>query len=167
MLISSVFVFFLALLLHETAHFAAAWACRVTVSEFGLGWGRKLFGFRMQNVNFGFHVLPIGAYVRFNLAELEKRPLPQQVLVLLAGIIANLIAASLTVGTRFSLINFLLAATNILPLYQQDGWKCGMVVLRTALGRKSALVEWTFTITGTVLSLALFCALLLRFLRVT
>lgn len=166
MLISSIVYFLLALLLHETAHFAAARACRVTVSEFGLGWGRKLFGFRRGNVNFGLHLLPVGAYVRFNLAELQQRPLPQQVLVLLAGIIANLIAASLTAGSRFSLINFLLAATNILPLYQQDGWKCGMVVLRRVLGRKSSVVEWTFTITGTVLSLALVGALMLRLFHI-
>lgn len=166
MLISGIAYFLLALLLHEAAHLAAARACKVTVSEFGLGWGRKLFGFRRGNVNFGLHLLPVGAYVRFNLAELQERPLPQQVLVLLAGIIANLIAASLTAGTRFSLMNFLLAATNILPLYQQDGWKCGMVVLRRVLGRKSALVEWTFTIAGTVLSIALAGALMLRFFHI-
>jgi Zn-dependent protease len=165
MLISSITYFLLALLLHETAHFVAARACDVTVTEFGLGWGRKLFGFRRGKVNFGLHLLPVGAYVRFNLAELQQRPLPQQVLVLLAGIIANLIAASVTSGTRFSQMNFLLAATNILPLYQQDGWKCGMVVLRKMLGRKSAFVEWTFTIAGTVLSLALICALMVRFLH--
>lgn len=166
MLLSSIACFVLALLLHETAHLAAARACGVTVSEFGLGWGSKLFGFRYKNVNFGLHLLPAGAYVRFNLAQLQERPLPQQVLVLLAGIIANLIAASVTSGSRFSLMNFLLAATNILPLYQQDGWKCGMVVLRKALGRKSALVEWTFTITGTVLSVALVTALLARWFHI-
>ncbi len=165
MLISSISYFLLALLLHETAHFAAARACGVTVSEFGLGWGPKLFGFQSRSVNFGFHLLPVGAYVRFNLTELQERPLPQQVLVLLAGIIANLIAASVTSGSRFSLMNFLLAATNILPLYQQDGWKCGMVLLRNVLGRKSSLVEWTFTIMGSVLSIALCIALLVRLFR--
>lgn len=162
MLISSISFFLLALLLHETAHLIAARACGVTVSEFGLGWGRKLFGFRSWGIDFGVRLLPVGAYVRLNLDELQQRPLPQQVLILLAGIIANLIAATVTSGTRFSLMNFLLAATNILPLYQQDGWKCGMVMLRTALGRKSSLVEWTFTIAGSVLSVALFGTLLLR-----
>ena len=162
MLISSVSYFLLALLLHEAAHFAAARACGVTVTEFGLGWGRQLFGFRWRKVDFGFRLLPIGAYVRLDLLELQQRPLPQQVLILLAGIIANLMAATATSGTRFSLMNLLLAATNVLPLYQQDGWKCGMVMLRKALGRKSSLVEWTFTIAGSVLSIALFSALLIR-----
>ncbi len=165
MITSSVAYFLLALLLHEAAHLAAARACGVNVSEFGLGWGRRLFGFRLWNIDFGVRALPVGAYVRFDLNALQLRPLPQQVLVLLAGIIANLIAATVASGTRFSLMNFLLAATNILPLYQQDGWKCGMVMLRKALGRKSALVEWTFTIAGGVLSMALFSALVIRVLH--
>ena len=162
MLISSISYFLLALLLHEAAHLASARACGVAVTEFGLGWGRKLMAFRWRNVDFGLRLLPAGAYVRFDLNELQQRPLPQQVLILLAGVIANLLAATVTSGTRFSLMNFLLAATNILPLYQQDGWKCGMVMLRSVLGRKSPLVEWTFTIAGSVLSVALFSALLIR-----
>jgi hypothetical protein len=52
-------------------------------------------------------------------------------------------------------VNLLLAATNLLPLYQQDGWKCGMVMIRASLRRKSSLVEWAFTIAGSLVSLAL------------
>lgn len=162
MLLAYVFYFFLALLLHELGHLAAARACGVTVSELSLGWGRKLFGFRLKEVNYSFRLLPVGAYVRFDLNELRVRPLGQQVVVLLAGIIVNLVAASTTSGTRFSGMNFLLAATNILPLYQQDGWKCGIVMLRGVLRRKSSLVEWTFTIAGSGLSIAVFAAFSLR-----
>lgn len=162
MLLTTICLFLLALLLHEFAHLIAARACRVTITEFGLGWGQQLFAFRWRQINFGVRLLPVGAYVRFDLNELQQRPLAQQVLILLAGIIANLVAGVVTSGTRFSLMNFLLAATNILPLYQQDGWKCGMVMLRGVLGRKSSLVEWTFTIAGSILSIALFSALFIR-----
>jgi membrane-associated protease RseP (regulator of RpoE activity) len=165
MILVNVFYFILALLLHEVAHLIAAQACRVTITELGLGWGRKLFSFRRREIDFGVRMLPAGAYVRFDLIELQQRPLAQQVLILLAGIIANLCAGTVTSGTRFSLMNYLLAATNILPLYQQDGWKCGMVMLRNLLGRKSSLVEWTFTIAGSVLSLALFAALIVRLIH--
>jgi membrane-associated protease RseP (regulator of RpoE activity) len=158
MLSSYALYFLVALLIHELGHFAAAYACRVTISEFGLGWGRKLFGFRIRQVDYVIRVLPVGAYVRLDLRELQERPLGQQVLVLLAGIIVNLLAASLTAGTSFSVMNSLLAATNLLPLYQQDGWKCGMVMLRAILRRKSSLVEWTFTMAGSVLSLMLMAA---------
>lgn len=167
MFLSYSLCFLAALLLHEMGHFAAAAACRVSITEFGIGWGRKLFSFHFRGVDYMIRLLPVGAYVRLDLRELQMRPLPQQVLVLLAGIIANLVAASATAGTKFSLMNFLLAATNILPLYQQDGWKCGMVMLRGLLQRKSLLVEWTFTIAGTGLSLVLFVAFLVRCLRAT
>lgn len=155
MLISYLLSFFTALLLHELGHLAAARLCYVPAPEFGLGWGRKLFGIHFRGVEYKLHALPIGAYVRLDIAELQQRSLSRQVLILLAGIIVNLVAAALTAGTPFGTMNLLLAATNILPLYQQDGWKCGMVMLRALLRRKSAVVEWTFTIAGSCLSLAL------------
>lgn len=164
MLISYLFSFFIALLIHELGHLVTARACHVPAPEFGLGWGRKLFGFRYGDVEYKLHALPIGAYVRLDIAELQRRALSQQVLVLLAGIIVNLIAAALALGTPFGTMNLLLAATNILPLYQQDGWKCGMVMLRGLLKRRSAVVEWTFTIAGSVLSLTLIAFQALRHL---
>ncbi|PYS46066.1 MAG: hypothetical protein DMF68_20290 [Acidobacteria bacterium] len=162
MLVSYLLSFIIALLVHELGHLVAARVCRVPAPEFGLGWGRKLVGFRFGDVEYKLHALPIGAYVRLNIVELQRRSISQQVLILLAGIIINLIAATLFAGTPFGTINLLLAATNILPLYQQDGWKCGMVMLRALLKRKSAVVEWTFTIAGSSLSLALIAFQALR-----
>jgi membrane-associated protease RseP (regulator of RpoE activity) len=142
----------------------AARVCFVPVPEFGLGWGRKLFGFQFGTVEYKLRMLPVGAYVRLDIAELQRRNLSQQVFILLAGIIVNLVAAALTMGTPFGTMNLLLATTNILPLYQQDGWKCGMVMLRALLRRKSAVVEWTFTIAGSCVSLALIVFQALRHL---
>jgi membrane-associated protease RseP (regulator of RpoE activity) len=163
-LISYLLSFFVALLIHELGHLLTARICRVPAPEFGLGWGRKIFGFRCGDVEYKLHALPIGAYVRLDIAELQRRALSQQVLVLLAGIIVNLIAAASAMGTPFGTMNLLLAATNILPLYQQDGWKCGMVMLRALLRRRSAVVEWTFTIAGSGLSLTLIAFQALRHL---
>jgi membrane-associated protease RseP (regulator of RpoE activity) len=158
MLSTYILYFLVAILLHEIGHFAAARACSVTINEVGFGWGRKLLGFRLNGVDYLIRILPVGAYVRLDLDELRRRPLSQQVLVLLAGIIVNLIVAASTTGTRFGLINYLLAATNVLPLYQQDGWKCGMVMLRGTFQRESLLPEWTFTLAGGGLSLTLMAA---------
>jgi membrane-associated protease RseP (regulator of RpoE activity) len=154
-LIPYVLSFIAALLIHELGHLVAARICRVPTPEFGLGWGRALLGFRLRGVEYKLHALPVGAYVRLDIAELQRRSISQQILILLAGIIVNLIAAALAPGTPFGTVNLLLAATNLLPLYQQDGWKCGMVMIRALLRRKSSLVEWTFTITGSLVSLAL------------
>jgi membrane-associated protease RseP (regulator of RpoE activity) len=155
--------FAVAMLIHELGHLAVARVCRVSARELGLGWGPKLFGFRVGGTEFKLHALPVGAYVRLDMAELQRRPLAQQVAVLLAGITVNLAAALVTDGTWFSMMNLLLAATNLLPLYQQDGWKCGMVMLRALLSRRSALVEWTFTISGVVVSVAVFVTQMLRY----
>ena len=162
MLVAYIPFFVLALILHEVGHCIAAYACRVKITEFGLGWGPEIYSFRLREVTYGIRILPLGAYVRLDLPGLLSRPLLQQVVVLLGGIAANLIAAILTEGTPFSLMNYLLAVTNILPLYQQDSWKCGIVVLRDVLQRKSPIVEWTFTIAGSSLSFILFVALIIR-----
>jgi membrane-associated protease RseP (regulator of RpoE activity) len=152
------------MLIHELGHLIAARLCKVDAPELGLGWGPKLFGFRAGGVEFKLHALPVGAYVRLDIKELQRRPLAQQTFVLLAGIFVNLAAAVCTQGTWFSLMNYVLAATNLLPFYQQDGWKCGMVILRTLMARRSAVVEWTFTVAGGLLSVGVFITLALRYM---
>ncbi len=154
MVITYTVCFVSALLIHEACHGIAAAACGVPISEFGFGWGPRLYAFRVREVEYVLRAFPIGAYVRFDVVELQKRRLHSQVLVFMAGVIGNLIAGSLSHHATFVMLNYLLAATNILPLYQQDGWKCGMVMLHALLGRKSPVVEWTFTIGGTILSFA-------------
>ena len=162
MILNYVLYFALAMLIHELGHLLAARACRVPAGELGLGWGPRLCAFKLGGVEYKLHALPVGAYVRMDMGALQRRPLTQQVLVLLAGIIVNLCAAALMPSTVFGAMNLLLAATNLLPLYQQDGWKCGMVFLRAVLRRRSPLVEWTFTIAGGVLSCAVFVAQAIR-----
>jgi membrane-associated protease RseP (regulator of RpoE activity) len=162
MILAYVFWFFLAMLIHELGHLAAARACGVGAMELGIGWGPRVGGFTYGDVDYSLRALPVGAYVRLDMEELQRRPLSRQVFVLLAGVLVNLSAAEAARGTWFGAMNFLLAATNLLPLYQQDGWKCGMVMIRAALRRRSALVEWSFTLAGGASSLALFAAQALR-----
>src|SRR5215831_3368308 len=47
MFVSYALCFLLALVLHELGHFAAARACRVTITEFGVGWGGRFVGMRV------------------------------------------------------------------------------------------------------------------------
>jgi membrane-associated protease RseP (regulator of RpoE activity) len=164
MLLSYVLQFALTMFIHELGHLAAARLCRVPAPELGLGWGPRLLGRSIGGVEFKLHALPFGAYVRLDMRALQARPLGQQVFVLLAGVLVNLAAAGATQGTWFSVMNLLLAASNLLPLYQQDGWKCGMVMLRALLERRSALVEWTFTVAGGVVSLAAVASFAVKYL---
>ena len=145
--------FLISLVLHECGHLMAARLCGVPVSEAGLGWGPRLLGFRFGKVACDLRLLPIGAYVRMNMVELQRRSLDQQLFVLIAGIGVNLALAALTKGTVFGSINLALAIGNILPVYQHDGWKSGIVVFRQMFGRPSPLIEWTFTVAGGLLGL--------------
>ena len=157
-------LFALTMFIHELGHLLAARLCGIGATELGLGWGPKLFERSAFGVRFKLHLLPVGAYVRLDMRGLQERPLSQQVFVLLAGVIVNLVAAALADGSAFGTMNLLLAATNLLPLYQQDGWKCGMVMLRALLSRRSPLVEWTFTVAGTLISFTAIASVALRYL---
>jgi len=83
-----------------------------------------------------------------DMSALQRRPLLQQLFVLLAGVTVNFILSGIAWGTFFGTINLLLAIGNLFPLYQQDGWKSGMVFFRCVFNRPSPLVEWSFTLSA-------------------
>jgi membrane-associated protease RseP (regulator of RpoE activity) len=142
-----------ALVFHEMGHFLAARACQVPVTQAGFGWGPKLFG--VKNVDYQFRLFPLGAYIRMDMSRLQKRSLFQQLFVLLAGIAVNLILAAIAWGRFFGTLNLVLAVGNLFPLYQQDGWKSGMVIFRRVFRRPSPLVEWSFTLSAGLIGLIL------------
>jgi len=144
-----------ALVFHELGHFLAARACRVRVTQVGFGCGPKLFGFRVKGVEYQLRLLPLGAYVRMDMSGLQRRPLPQQLFVLLAGIAVNLILGVIAWGTFFGTLNLVLALANLFPLYQQDGWKSGMVIFRHIFKRPTPLLDWSFTLSAGLIGLIL------------
>ena len=155
-LILSVIVFSaLAMLIHELGHLLAARLCRVPASELGLGMGRTLATFRVAGIKLSFGLLPTGSFVMLDGTVLKQRSVRAQLFVHLGGIVINLIAGLLTYGTTFSWLNLLLAAGNILPLYQHDGWKCGVVILRALMRRTSPHAERAFTFSGGFVSLVI------------
>lgn len=145
----------LAMIIHELGHLVAARWSRVPASEVGLGMGPKLFGFRLCGIRLSFRALPIGSFVMLDGTKLKERSLQAQLLVHLGGIIFNLIAGVLAYGTMFGWLNLLLAGGNVLPLYQHDGWKCGVVIMRALMQRKSQPAERAFTFSGGFVSLVI------------
>jgi membrane-associated protease RseP (regulator of RpoE activity) len=150
-----------AMLIHELGHLLVARSCKVSASELGLGLGPRLFSFGLGSIRFSVGTIPLASYVLLDSAALKERPVQQQLFVHLAGVLFNLVAGLATFGTVFGWVNLLLAAGNLLPLYQHDGWKCGLVIMRALLQRKSQGVERAFTFSGGFLSLAL-VALMIR-----
>ena len=148
--------FIVALVLHELGHYFAARACSIPIKQLGFGWGPKVYGRRISGVNFQVRLLPVGAYVQMDIAELQRRPLAQQLFVLGAGIGVNLVLCALSWGSVFGALNLALAIGNLIPLYQLDGWKGGMVICRRLFGRPSPLVEWTLTLGGGAIGLSIF-----------
>ena len=152
-----------AIVLHELGHFFAARICAVPVKQAGLGWGPKLYGVRVSQVDCQLRLFPIGAYIQMDMRVLQSRPLMQQLFVLGAGIGVNLTLCAMTWGTIFGALNLALAVGNLVPLYQLDGWKSGMVICRRMFGRPSPLVEWILTLGGGAIALAVLIRAYLSF----
>lgn len=155
LILSAIIVAALAMIIHELGHLIAARVCRVAASELGLGMGPRLFGVRLGSIRFNLRLFPVGSFVMLDGTALKERSVRAQLLVHLGGIIFNLVAGLLTYGTLFGWFNLLLAAGNILPLYQHDGWKCGVVIMRALLKRESEPAERVFTFSGGFISLVI------------
>jgi membrane-associated protease RseP (regulator of RpoE activity) len=149
-----------AMIVHELGHLLAARSCRVASSELGLGMGPRLFSFRLGSFRFSLRAIPIASYVMLDGAALKERSLRAQLFVHLGGVIFNIVAGLLTYDTMFGWFNLLLAGGNLLPLYQHDGWKCGLVLMRALLQRKSEPAERAFTFSGGFVSLVIAWAVL-------
>lgn len=143
----------LALLIHEFGHLIAARCCHVRVSEIGFGIGRRVFKYTVRGFSYSLRILPLGSFVMLDGSALKERSIPAQLFVHLGGVLFNLVAGLLTYGTIFSWLNLLVAVGNVLPLYQHDGWKCGVVIMRRLLRRKSQPAELVFTFSGGFVSL--------------
>jgi membrane-associated protease RseP (regulator of RpoE activity) len=152
--INAIVSFCAALVLHEMGHYFAARICAVPVKQAGFGWGPKIYGARVRQVDYQVRLLPVGAYVQMDMIALQRRPLLQQLFVLGAGVGVNIVLGVLTWGSLFSALNFALAIGNLIPLYQLDGWKSGMVLVRSLFGRRSPLNEWILTLGGGAIGLA-------------
>lgn len=159
-MLSIVFCAALAMIVHELGHLVAARTCKVSPSEIGLGLGPRLFGFRLGGIAVSLRALPVASFLRLDGTALEERSVRQQLFVHLGGIIFNLFAALAAHGTVFGWVNLLLAAGNLLPLYKHDGWKCGVVVMRALLRKRSQPVEWAFTFSGGFASLVIISTLI-------
>lgn len=154
-IINAIVSSFAALVLHEFGHYFAARLCAVPIKQAGFGWGPKLYGVRINKIDCQLRLFPVGAYVQMDMAALQRRPLFQQLFVLGAGVGVNLVLCALSWGTLFGAINLALAIGNLIPLYQLDGWKSGMVICRKIFGRPSPVVEWVFTLAGGAIALSM------------
>src|SRR5688572_30877923 len=95
-IVNAVVSFVVALLFRSFGHYVAARLCGVPIKQAGFGWGPKLFGVRVSDVDCQLRMLPVGAYIQMDMVALQTRPLLQQLFVLGAGIGMNLALCLLT-----------------------------------------------------------------------
>ncbi|KAK4745328.1 hypothetical protein SAY87_011640 [Trapa incisa] len=93
------------IIVHESGHFLAAYLQGIHVSKFAIGFGPILAKFNANNVEYSLRAFPLGGFVGFpdndpdsdipvddeNL--LKNRPVLDRVLVVSAGVIANIVFA--------------------------------------------------------------------------
>ena len=95
----------LLVVIHEAGHFLAAVGQGIRVNGFSVGFGPALIKRERKGVTYALRLLPLGGFVSFPDDDeestipkddpdlLRNRPIPQRILVISAGVIANLLLA--------------------------------------------------------------------------
>ncbi|KAK1418185.1 hypothetical protein QVD17_27327 [Tagetes erecta] len=93
------------IVVHETGHFLAAYLQGIHVSKFAVGFGPILAKFNANNVEYSLRAFPLGGFVGFpdndpdsdipvdDVNLLKNRPILDRVIVISAGVIANIVFA--------------------------------------------------------------------------
>lgn len=76
-LLAALVILGMLIFVHELGHFLVAKLCRVKVEKFSLGFGRKIFGWRMGETEYLVSVFPLGGYVKM-LGENESEVDPAE-----------------------------------------------------------------------------------------
>jgi len=83
-------------LIHELGHFWVATKLGITVEKFSIGFGKPFIKWRSKaNVEYGIAPFLLGGYVSFNDESYLRAAAWRRVIVLLAGITANILLAIL------------------------------------------------------------------------
>ena len=98
-LVSFLAVIFIVVLAHELGHYLTAKMRGVRVLQFGIGYGKRLFGFNRGGTIYSIHPIPIGGFVRLAGEEDPSEP---------GSLAGKSIATRLLVLSSGALMNFLL-----------------------------------------------------------
>ena len=102
--LTSITVLGFLIFFHEMGHFLAAILQGIYVDGFSIGFGPSIIQKKYKNITYSFRAFPLGGFVSFPDEELnnidpqdpnllKNRPIIQRIIVISAGVIANLILA--------------------------------------------------------------------------
>ena len=98
-IIFAILIFSLIILVHELGHFWTARLFKVTVHEFAIGMGPKIFSRTKDNIKYSLRLIPVGGYCAMEGEDEEssdpgafnKKPWWQRIIILAAGATMNVI----------------------------------------------------------------------------
>ncbi|MBL8151802.1 MAG: RIP metalloprotease RseP [Blastocatellia bacterium] len=131
-----IFVLGAMIFIHELGHFAVAKFFKIRVDVFSLGFGTRLFGFKLGDTDYRISLIPLGGYVKMKGENLDEelentgdeflaKPAWQRLLVLFAGPFMNIITA-LAIPTVLAMFFFRV------PLYPSEPAVIGSVAQESA-----------------------------------
>ena len=102
--LTSITVLGFLIFFHEMGHFLAAILQGIYVDGFSIGFGPAILKKKYKNITYSFRAFPLGGFVSFPDEELnnidpsdpnllKNRPIIQRVIVISAGVLANLLLA--------------------------------------------------------------------------
>jgi len=102
--LTSITVLGFLIFFHEMGHFLAAILQGIYVDGFSIGFGPSIIQKKYKDITFSFRAFPLGGFVSFPDEELnnidpkdpnllKNRPIIQRIIVISAGVLANLILA--------------------------------------------------------------------------
>lgn len=102
----AVLFFGLIIIIHEVGHFITAKLSGVTVHEFSIGMGPKLFSVGKKETKYSFRLIPFGGYVAMEGEDEEsedegafnKKPVWKRIIIISAGAVMNLLLGLILVG---------------------------------------------------------------------
>src|SRR6058998_2835861 len=108
--------FTLIVAIHELGHYATARLLGMKVLEFAIGFGPRLLGFQVDEIDYSVRAIPFGGYVRilgqddFSIHQegegdpraFTERPWWAQAIVLVAGVTMNLVLALFVLTIAFA-----------------------------------------------------------------
>lgn len=85
----------LLIAIHEYGHLLAAKLCGIPVKRFSIGFGPRLFGFKLGETDYWFSLIPFGGYVLPALEDADFRQVPayKRITFALGGPVANIVGA--------------------------------------------------------------------------
>lgn len=147
-IVITILVFFAIIIIHELGHFTAARIFGMTVDEFTIGMGPRLFSRRGKHTLYSFRLLPIGGAVSLG-EDLEtddpngfrNKPVWQRMIVIVAGAVMNLILGLIVCIVSVSLSDSI--ATTRVSAFAPDAASSAKLQLGDRIVEMNGMSVWT------------------------